>query len=61
MHKNEAIAQVAQQAMEQIFDIAQYAISQIADTGAEIDLSALSQEYAQPIKVQDEPAGYRCE
>jgi len=31
MHKNEAIARVAEQAMEQIFDIAQYAISQITD------------------------------
>ena len=31
MHKNEAISRVAERAMEQIFDIAQYAIAKIAD------------------------------
>ncbi len=42
MHKNEAIAQVASKAMEQIFDIAQFAISRITD-GAVSDIEPMVQ------------------
>jgi hypothetical protein len=48
MHKNEAIARVAEQAMEQIFDIAQYAISQITD-GEVSDIQPLVQPHFQEI------------
>ncbi len=42
MHKNEAIAQVAEKAMTQIFDIAQFAISRITD-GAVNDIEPMVQ------------------
>jgi hypothetical protein len=40
MHKNEAIARVAETAMTQIFDIAQFAISQITDNDRDLSPSA---------------------